>query len=203
MSKVLDGVAASEGIVHGPVHMLEWGIPRVPHQMVAEDEVEDEVQRFHDAREWARERILELQATTEARLGRVEGRIFEPQFLMLEDHEVVQGTVRYIRDHRLTAARAFEWRMLELQAMWRRTNHPMVLDRIADLEDVQIRLLHRLMDLPDPSDLAQLDSPVIVVARDLTPSLVVQMDPAHVLGIAADQGTRTAHWTILSRSLSI
>jgi phosphotransferase system enzyme I (PtsI) len=203
MSTVLDGVAASEGIVHGPVHLLEWGIPRVPHQMVAPDDVEQEIQRFHDAREWARARILEVQASTEARLGRVEGRIFEPQFLMLEDHEVVQGTVRYIQDHCLSAARAFEWRMLELQAMWRRTNHPMVLDRIADLEDVQIRLLHRLMGLSDPSDLAQLDQPVLVVARDLTPSLVVQMDPTHVLGIAADQGTRTAHWAILARSLSI
>jgi phosphotransferase system enzyme I (PtsI) len=203
VSIVLDAIGASEGIGRGPVHILNWGMPVVPHRVVDPDEVEEEVARFHEAREWARQRILQVQANTEERLGRVEARIFEPQFLMLEDHEMVEGTVRYIRDLRLSAARAFDFRMLELQAMWRRTNHPMVLDRIADLEDVQIRLLHGLMGLGDPSDLAAIGERVIVISRDLTPSLVVQMDPDLVLGIATDQGTRTSHWAILARSLSI
>ncbi|MEX0979569.1 MAG: phosphoenolpyruvate--protein phosphotransferase, partial [Gemmatimonadota bacterium] len=133
----------------------------------------------------------------------VEARIFEPQVLMLDDDELVEGTLRYIRENRLTAARAFEWRMLELQALWARTTHPMVLDRLNDLEDLQIRLLHRLLDLPDPADLATLGEPSLVVARNLTPSLTVQMDPETVLGIATDGGTRTCHWAILARSLSI
>ena len=166
MSVTLDGGPGSEGIARGSVHLLRWGIPPVPHKVVTEEEVADEVERFHEAREWARGRIADVQRGTEERLGRVEARIFEPQFLMLEDHEVVEGTVRYIREFRLTAARAFEWRMLELQAMWRRSGHPMVTDRITDLEDVQIRLLHRLMGLPDPSNLAALPEPVIVVSRD-------------------------------------
>ncbi len=203
MSQTLDGGPGSEGIARGRVHLLRWGIPQVPHKVIPEEEIPEEVERFHEAREWARHRIADLQRGTEERLGRVEGRIFEPQFLMLEDHEVVEGTVRYIREFGLTAARAFEWRMLELQAMWRRTAHPLVTDRITDLEDVQIRLLHHLMGLPDPSNLAILPEPVIVVSRDLTPSLVVQMNPAHVLGIATDEGTRTSHWTILARSMSI
>lgn len=203
MSVTLDGGPGSEGIARGPVHLLRWGIPQVPHKVIPEEDIPEEVERFHEAREWARHRIGDLQRGTEERLGRVEGRIFEPQFLMLEDHEVVEGTVRYIREFGLTAARAFEWRMLELQAMWRRTAHPLVTDRITDLEDVQIRLLHRLMGLPDPSNLAILPEPVIVLSRDLTPSLVVQMNPAYVLGIATDEGTRTSHWTILARSMSI
>ena len=82
---------------------------------------------------------------TEARLGSVEARIFDPQILMLDDAEVVNGTVRYIRENRLNAQRAFEWRMLELQAMWSRASLPMVLDRLNDLEDLMIRVLNRLL----------------------------------------------------------
>jgi len=48
-----------------------------------------------------------------------------------------------------------------------------------------------------------LDEPVIVVARNLTPSLTVQMDPDRILGVATDLGTRTSHWAILARSLAI
>jgi phosphotransferase system enzyme I (PtsI) len=171
--------------------------------MVDGSEVPREVERFHEAREWAKQRIRELQLGTQERLGPIEARIFEPQMLMLDDVEIVSGTLRYIEENCLTAARAFEWRMLELQAMWTRTAHPMVLDKLSDLEDLQIRMLHKLLDMSDPVDLSLTGPDVVIVARNLTPSLTVQMDPARILGIATDAGTRTSHWAILARSLKI
>ncbi|MEE8146525.1 MAG: phosphoenolpyruvate--protein phosphotransferase [Longimicrobiales bacterium] len=203
MSTILDGYAASEGIAVGKVLLIEWGVPEVPHEMVEPDDVEREVERFHEAREWAKARIRKLQKSTEDRLGPIEARIFEPQILMLDDPVLVDRALLYVRENRLTAARALDIRMLELQAQWTRTAHPMVLDRLNDLEDLQIRLLHRLLDIADPSDVGRLGEEVIVVAKNLTPSLVTQMDLTHVLGIATDQGTRTSHWVILARSLEI
>jgi phosphotransferase system enzyme I (PtsI) len=203
MSVVLDGSPASEGIASGKVFHLEWGMPIVPHVTIPDERATEEIERFHAAREWAQERLARLQTATEARLGPVEARIFEPQILMLDDSEVVDGTVRYISENHLSAERAFEWRMLELQAMWNRTSHPMVLDRLNDLEDMVIRVLHRLLGHHDPTDLDALEAGVIVVATNLTPSLTVHLDPEKVLGIATDKGTRTAHWAILARSLEI
>ncbi|MDX1566302.1 MAG: phosphoenolpyruvate--protein phosphotransferase [Longimicrobiales bacterium] len=203
MSTVIDGFPAAEGIASGPIHLMRWGIPTVPHEMVDPDEIEGEIERFHEAREWAKSRIAELKDATEDRLGPHEARIFDPQLLMLDDDEVVERTLRYIRENHLTAARAFEWSMLELQALWTRTRHPMVLDRLNDLEDIQIRMLHRLLDLPDPTDVSMDGEPVVVVTSNLTPTLTVQMNPDHVLGIATDLGTRTSHWAILARSLEI
>jgi phosphotransferase system enzyme I (PtsI) len=203
MSIVLDGTPASEGMAAGRVFRLEWGIPVVPHRSIEDADVEREIDRFDEARAWARARLVETKAATAGRLGEVEARIFDPQLLMLDDPEVVDGTVRYVRENRLSAARAFELRMLELRAMWSRTSHPMVLDRLNDLEDLMIRLLHRLLGENDPTDLARLEHDVIVVATNLTPSLTVQLDLNRVLGIATDHGTRTAHWAMLARSLEV
>ncbi|MDZ7779884.1 MAG: phosphoenolpyruvate--protein phosphotransferase [Gemmatimonadota bacterium] len=203
MSKTLDGSPGSEGIAEGTVFLLDWGVPVVPHATVPEEGVAAEIERFHEARTWAMERLKEMQRATEERLGPIEARIFEPQILMLEDVEVVDGTIRYIRENRLTAQRAFEWRMLELQAMWSRTRNPMVLDRMNDLEDLMIRVLRRLLGHHDPSDIPTEGDGVIVVASNLTPSVAVHLDPEHVRGIATDHGTRTAHWVILARSLGI
>ncbi len=203
MSIILDGSPASEGIGSGRVFVLDWGVPVVPHETLEEADAPQEVERFHQAREWAKARLFEMKERTEARLGSVEARIFDPQILMLDDPAVVDDTVRYIRGNRLNAQRAFEWRMLELQAMWSRTSHPMVLDRLNDLEDLMIRVLHRLLGNHDPTDLEGLDESVIIVAPNLTPSLTVHLDRAAVLGIATDLGTRTAHWVILARSLEI
>ena len=188
MSIILDGSPASEGIGSGSVFLLDWGVPVVPHETVTEADAADEVERFHEARDWAKARLFETKERTEERLGSVEARIFDPQILMLDDSAVVDGTVRYIRENRLNAQRAFEWRMLELQAMWSRTSHPMVLDRLNDLEDLMIRVLHRLLGNHDATDLEGLDEGVIIVAPNLTPSLTVHLDAALVVGIATDSG---------------
>jgi phosphotransferase system enzyme I (PtsI) len=203
MSIVLDGTPASEGMATGRVFRLEWGVPVVPHRSIDDGHAESEVERFHDATRWAAQQLRELKTMTEGRSGSVEARIFDPQLLMLEDPEVVGGTARYIRENRLSAERAFELRILELRAMWSRTAQPMVLDRLNDLEDLMIRVLHRLLGQNDPTDLVSLDHDVIVVAPNLTPSLIVQLDSGRVAGVATDQGTRTAHWAMLARSLEL
>ena len=62
MSLVRDGIPAAPGIVIAPARVLRWEVPRVPHgATVTAERVEDEVRRFMDACEWAKERIRELQ----------------------------------------------------------------------------------------------------------------------------------------------
>ena len=204
MKLVRDGIPASPGIVVGPAYVLRWEIPRVPHVTVAAEEVDGEVAKFNEARAWAQARIREIQRQTEERLGYVEAQIFEPQILMLDDADLVDGTTAYIRDNHLSAARAFELRMLEFHSEWSRSGHPMIMDRINDLTDVQMRVIRRLLDIVDPElNLTAFDEPVILVARDLTPTITVQLDRDRILGIAMDAGTRTSHSAILARSLNL
>jgi phosphotransferase system enzyme I (PtsI) len=205
VSLVRDGIPASPGIVIGAARVLRWEVPRVPHGgVVAPEQVEGEVQRFLDACAWAKDRIRELQERTASEMGSVEAQIFEPQLLMLEDADLVHGTIAYIRENHLTAERAFEWRVLEWESAMSHTSHPMVLDRLNDLADIQNRVLRHLMGLPEP-DLGPRagDGRVILVARELTPSITVQLDKRRVVGIATDLGTRTSHSAILARSLDI
>jgi phosphoenolpyruvate-protein phosphotransferase (PTS system enzyme I) len=200
-----DGIPASPGIVIGPVRVLRMEVPVVPHGgLVPEDRIDAEVDRFRNACASVREQIRRLQASTLEQLGAVEAQIFEPQLLMLEDSELIGGTESYIRQNHLPAERAFEWRVLEWEAQWSHAAHPMVLEKLNDLHDVQGRVLRQLLGMPEP-DLASLvgGEKVIVVARDLTPSIAAQLDPERVLGLATDSGTRTSHSSILARSLQI
>ncbi|MGH7504869.1 MAG: PEP-utilizing enzyme, partial [Longimicrobiales bacterium] len=204
MSFVHDGIPASPGIVIGPAHVLRWEAPRVPHVTVPAERIDEEIERFREARHFAQERIREIQSQTAERLGSVEAQIFEPQILMLDDVDLVEGTIAYIRDNHLSGARAFELRMLEFHSEWSRTGQPMVMDRLNDLLDIELRVLRRLLGLPDPDfTLGKLDERVILVARDLTPTITVQLDRNAILGIATDAGTRTSHSAILARSLNL
>ncbi|MGQ0561681.1 MAG: phosphoenolpyruvate--protein phosphotransferase [Gemmatimonadota bacterium] len=203
-SLIRDGIPASPGIVIGPAYVLHWEPPRAPHVTVSPAQIDREIERFDEAREFAKLRIRAIQRDTAERLGRVEAQIFEPQILMLDDVDLVSGTITYIRDNHLSAARAFELRMLELQSEWSRSGHPMIMDRLNDLLDIEVRVLHRLLDLPDPDfSLRDVGEKVILVARDLTPTITVQLDKKGILGLATDAGTRTSHSAILARSSNI
>lgn len=205
MSTARDGIPVSPGIVIGPARVLRLEAPPVPHGAgITPDRVPAEIERFREACEWSKARIRALQERTREQVGSVEAQIFEPQLMMLEDADLIGGTVEHIRDNLLPADRAFEWRVLEWEARWSHTSHPMVLDKLNDLADVQARVLRRLLGLPDPDlDVLAGDGHMILVARDISPSLAVQLDPARVAGIAMDAGTRTSHSAILARSLHI
>ncbi len=200
-----EGIPASPGIVIAPARVLRLNTPSVPHGMsIPEQAVPAEVERFRNARLAVKDQIRRLQRETAERLGEVEAQIFEPQLLMLDDSDLVEGTESYIRDNHLSAERAFEWRVLEWEAQWSHTAHPMVLDKLNDLADVKGRVIRRLMGLAETEVGALVgDAKVILVARDLTPSLAAQLDPNQVIGLALDSGTRASHSSILARSLQI
>jgi phosphoenolpyruvate-protein phosphotransferase (PTS system enzyme I) len=200
-----DGIPASPGIVIGPARVLRWELPDVPRGAgIPPERVDAEIERFLEACDWAKEQIRQVQRSTQERLGAVEAQIFEPQLLMLEDPEIIDGTVAFIRENFLTAERAFEWRVLEWETRWSHSAHPMIMDRLNDLADVQGRVLRRLLGLPDPDISAVAgNEQVILVARDLTPSLTTQLHDTRVTAVALAGGTRSSHSAILARSLHI
>lgn len=198
----IEGFPASDGMARGRVRRVNWRVPEAPRTTVRRGARHEELERFGEALGRARRELEEIKRRTEGRLGPVEARIFDPQLLMLEDPEVVEGTKRYIEENRVTAARAFEWRMLELTELWARTSHTMVLDRLNDLHDLKLRVLGHLLGLPSPWELGS-ERDRVIVARELTPGFVARLDAGLVRGLATDAGSRTAHWAILARSLEI
>jgi phosphotransferase system HPr (HPr) family protein len=107
-----DGIPASPGIVIGRPSCCGWELPRVPHVTVPQASV-DARSSGSTMRAAGRRTGSADPAGDVERLGHVEAQIFEPQILMLDDIDLVEGTVAYIRDNHLSAARAFELRMLE------------------------------------------------------------------------------------------
>src|SRR5690606_30392694 len=153
---VRDGIPASPGIVIGPALVLHWEVPRVPRPTIPEADVEAEIERFHAAREWAKARIRALREDVAERLGQVEA-----QIVMLDDVDLIEPTIAYIKENHFSAARAFELRMLEFQSAWRRSGHPMVVERLNDLLDVQLWVTHHLLGLPEPDfSLSGVEQPV-------------------------------------------
>ncbi len=201
--RTLRGTPVSPGVALGPALVVRWEVPAVPERPLAAEEVDGEVARLHEALDWAREQLHGVRAKAAERAGPEEARIFDAQLMILDDPDLLGGVERLIRDNHFTAERAFELKILEWRGLWSTQGSSLLRDRLIDLTDVEIRVLTRLLGVDEPSVQTGHDGPVILVARDLTPSLTVQLDREAVLAVACEQGTKTSHAAILAHSIGI
>lgn len=200
----LKGIGVSPGIAMGPTVTVRWALPEVPHRVVPRTQVEKEVRRLRAALKDVRGQLNELRARAEDRAGVDEARIFDAQLLMLEDKDFIGGVAELIRENHLTAEKAFEFKTLEVRDLWTAAGSPVLKERLADLTGVAIRIIQHLMHKRGASDVWEsLSEPSILVARELSPGLTVQLDRDQIVGLISEEGTRTSHAAILAHSIGI
>src|SRR5439155_963119 len=144
-----------------------------------------------------------MKAKTEDRAGLDEARIFDAQILMLEDKEFLAAVANLIRENHLTAEKAYEFKTLEVRDMWAATGSPRLKDRLADLTGVAVRVIEHLMHRGSDELWEGITQPSVVVAKELSPALTVELDREHVVGLVSEEGTRTSHAAILAHSIGI
>jgi phosphotransferase system enzyme I (PtsI) len=201
--RLLKGIGVSPGIAVGPTLVVRWALPEVPHRVVPRTQVEKEVRRLRAALKDVKRHLTELQVRAEDRAGVDEARIFDAQILMLEDKDFVGGVAELIRENHLTAEKAFEFKTLEVRDLWTSVGSPLLKERLADLTGVAIRVIQHLMHRGDADVWDSISQPSILVARELSPGLTVQLDREHVVGLISEEGTRTSHAAILAHSIGI
>lgn len=75
-------------------------------------------------------------------------------------------------------------------------------ERVQDVHDIRDRIIAELDGVPWPG-VPQLDTPSVLLARDLAPADTAGLDPAMVLALVTEEGGPTSHTAIVARSLGI
>jgi phosphoenolpyruvate-protein phosphotransferase (PTS system enzyme I) len=200
----LKGIGVSSGLAVGPAlvaiqrtQVIRFPIApdRVPREMSA---LERARVRSHEQLEQIRRRIAELKGSDLAA-------IFDAQLLILEDPMLLGRAASIIIDERVNAEWAVQRALDELAAVFNDVEDPYLRERKGDLHDVAGRLRMNMRgEKGGPRDLLQdLDTPCVLVADELTPSVVAQLDWTRIRGFATDAGSRTYHTAILARSLGV
>src|SRR5687767_8341344 len=169
----------------------------------------DRVARELSALERARLRSHEQLAQICRRILDVRGgdlaAIFDAQLLMLDDPMLVGRAATIVCDERVNAEWAVQRALDEIAAVFNDVADPYLHERKGDLHDVAGRLRMNLRDEKGGARdfLQDLDTPCVLIADELTPSVVAQLDWTRIRGFATDAGSRTYHTAILARSLGV
>ncbi|MBK8020955.1 MAG: phosphoenolpyruvate--protein phosphotransferase [Chloroflexi bacterium] len=192
-TNTLAGIAAVGGTAVGQVRLLSQTHPTLPERS---GDAQGEIARFRGA-------VAAAQGELDGLIGRVgieEAGIFEAQRLMLADEDVLRAVLDGIAHGR--SAEAAWWDSVEAMAKrYRSATSALLQGRAADVLDLGRRVLQRLM--PDLLSGAAFPEDTILVASDLTPSEVAQLDPGQVVGILLQFGGAATHAAILARARGI
>ncbi|WP_125702814.1 phosphoenolpyruvate--protein phosphotransferase [Lacticaseibacillus daqingensis] len=201
MTKQLKGIAASDGIATAKAYMLVQ--PDLSFSQSTIEDPEKEIDRLHQALDQSNNELKIIRAKAAESLGEEEAQVFDAHMMILSDPEFTGAVESNIKDDSVNAEAALksvsDMFIATFEAM---TDNPYMQERAADIRDVSTRVLAHLLGraLPNP---ALIDSEVIVVAHDLTPSDTAQLNKKYVKAFVTDIGGRTAHSAIMARSLEI
>ncbi|HUS11442.1 MAG TPA: phosphoenolpyruvate-utilizing N-terminal domain-containing protein, partial [Pyrinomonadaceae bacterium] len=195
------GLGVSEGIVIGQVLRMHAGTEHVYHWKVEQADVELERRRFRDAVGVASQQVLSIKKQAEERFGKDHAYIFDAHLLLLEDEKLIGDIETYISKERVNAEWAVKVIGDRLLGLYSQIKDDYLRARSADVEDVMQRLLAGLSGA-EPQK-RKLSEEAIIVAQDLLPSAVADLDLDQARALATDSGGWTSHTAILARGVGI
>lgn len=201
MSKVLKGIAASDGIATAEAYMLVE--PDLSFDKKTIENPDEEIQRLHSAIDASKKELETIKEKAKENLGEEEAEVFEAHLTILSDPEMIGQIETKINDEKVNAESALKDVTDTFISMFEAmTDNAYMQERAGDIRDVTKRVLSHLLGVTLPSP-ALIDKEVIIVAHDLTPSDTAQLDRRYVKGFVTDIGGRTSHSAIMSRTLEI
>ncbi|HDK3825821.1 TPA: phosphoenolpyruvate--protein phosphotransferase [Staphylococcus aureus] len=201
MSKLIKGIAASDGVAIAKAYLLvEPDLTFDKNEKVTD--VEGEVAKFNNAIEASKVELTKIRNNAEVQLGADKAAIFDAHLLVLDDPELIQPIQDKIKNENANAATALTGVTTQFVTIFESMDNEYMKERAADIRDVSKRVLSHILgiELPNPS---MIDESVVIVGNDLTPSDTAQLNKEFVQGFATNIGGRTSHSAIMSRSLEI
>ena len=199
---MITGIPASPGIVFGKALVLKEEKIVLDTQKISEDQVEAEVARFYAGREAAVEQLNSIHQRALKSLGEEKAAIFEGHLMILEDEELEEEIIDYLRSNKVNASVAASKIIDQQVEMLSEIDDEYLKERAGDIRDIGNRLIKNILGM-HIVDLGDITEESILVAYELTPSETAQLNLEKVLGFITDIGGRTSHTSIMARSLEL
>jgi len=194
------GIPVSPGIAIARAFPLESEEFVITARPVDPDSVDEEIERFRTAVEEAVVEISELRQSA-GMTGEI-GQLFDAHAILLRDPKIHSEVEDAIRNELLPAEYCVRIVFRHHADRMASVEDEFFAERAKDIRDIEQRIL-RMLSGARQQEMACLTEPVVIVARDLTPSQTISLDKEKVVGIAIDVGGRTSHTAIVARSLGI
>ena len=194
------GVGAAEGIGIGAAKVVREQNVEVVKKSIPDSEAE--VNNFMRILDITKAETEEMSQALEKNASAKEAEILFGHIMLMSDPMLVDEIVNRIKVESVCAEYAIEEVCNQYAAVFASMDDELMQQRATDMLDIKTRLIKKILGIEN-TDLSKLPYGSILVAKDLTPSMTVGLNPENVLGIVTQFGGKTSHSAILARALEI
>ncbi len=200
----LGGTSVSPGVGVGRVEVAhEATLRRIPRLTLDGASREDALERLDAARLGAIAELERIQAATTRELGIQDAAIYGAQIAVLHDPDAHKTLSRLVLDEDLRPISAVQALIDQFETLFENLEGGDRKNWAADLRDPWMAVVRHLQDISAHEQDEASSKPRILVAEELTPSLVSRHHKRPVAGILCTRGGRFSHGAVLARSFGI
>jgi len=196
--EVFTGKSIYKAIAIGPIHIYSKDEMMVVRRHIKN--VDAEIKRFEQAKDKALEELSNLYEEAVVKVGKSTANIMEVHMMMMEDDDYLDSIYNIIRTQEVNAEFAVATTSDNFSKMFAEMDNEYMKERAADVKDISERLIKVLTGKNTKN---KIKKPVILVAKDLSPSETVQLDKSKILAFVTEQGSANSHTAILARNMGI
>ena len=198
----LQGIAVSPGIAIGEALVLDNEGFRIPRRFLPRDAVDEELERLNLAFDAAIGEVEHNRQRVADQLGDDYAAIFSAHLQMLRDQRLHEEIEEMIRTRHYSPEYSVSRALRRYAKVFQSLEGQYMAERANDIFDIEKRILRNLLGRRR-EELAQITSPVLVLAHNLTPSETAHLNPRYVLGMVTEIGGPGSHTAIVAEGLGI
>ncbi|RMX08313.1 phosphoenolpyruvate--protein phosphotransferase [Corticibacter populi] len=224
MMQTIQGIAVSRGIAIGRAVPLGREPIRVRHYLVAPAQVEQEVARLQQGFALAVQQLRQVQQMLTGDDASSElAALLDVHLMLLDDASLLTAASENVRQRRYNAEWALVLQLEQLSREFDAMDDGYLRERKSDIEQLVERVLRCMrgeaaamgdvlsQPQPDATGAAEVQGPggelqnlpLIIVARDLAPTDMLQFRQKVFAGFVVDTGGSASHTAIVARSMDI
>lgn len=195
---MLNGIAAAKGYGLGKAFIVKKFNSPSSRKIV---DIEGELKRLENAIKQGNTELEHIYNEKKEGLGENKAAIFQAHIAMLKDPELIGAIKDHIQNGEC-AEYAAKLVCDQYYAKFSSMEDTHFKERALDVKDIGIRLMKILMGIATGLQMASKE-PVIIVAKDLTPSDTASLKAETTAGIITEIGGATSHTGIIAEALGI
>ncbi|WP_370514330.1 phosphoenolpyruvate--protein phosphotransferase [Geobacter sp. FeAm09] len=200
--RLFSGIAASPGIAVGRLQVVDRQSPTVEAYLVEHDNIDTEIERLRTGIEQTRAELEAIRARLAENAGSDHLIFIETHLLIMSDDRLFSESAAIIENSRINAEGALRRTLHKYREFFSGIEDAYLRERISDVEAVVERIL-RTMTGQVQTPISAEQGQTIVVAHDLMPADILQMDKTRIIGMVTEAGGRTTHAAILARAFRL
>lgn len=188
-----------EGIGIGKIMIVEKQSLEYTPSLVTDTDAE--LKRFKAATEKFYRNKLKQIATLKRSAGEKESKILESHIQMIKD-PCMSNEIETLIKRGLCAEAAVEKVCNMFIEIFSAAKDKIIRQRVEDVRDIGSEMLSILLGV-DKVGISNVTENTVLVAKELTPSMIAQIGEQKIVGIVTESGGKTSHSAILTRALGI